>query len=108
MTCGVPVAFNRAGFTALVDPTRQAIAAYWDALKTVLADLNITEDEVAYVVAERERGGLSAEQIRVLHARAFASVMSQFTADQWLDDREAGKLRKLYRCLSKLGWAPGE
>ena len=34
--------------------------------------------------------------------------MSQFASDQWLDDSEARKLRKLHNCLAKLGWAPGE
>jgi hypothetical protein len=99
---------SRAGFAVTLDPVRQAIIGYWDALGVVLADLNITDDEVAYVAAERERGGLKEEQIRVLHARAFTSVISQFTSDQWLDDREIGKLRRLRQCLSRLGWAPGD
>ena len=77
-------------------------------MKTVLADLEITDDELAYVLAERQRGGLTAEQVRVLHARAFASVMSQFASDQWLDDREVKKLRRLHSCLAQLGWAPGQ
>ena len=99
---------SRAGFAAPVDPVRQAIAAYWDALKTVLSDLEITDEELTYVLAERQRGGLKEEQIRVLHARAFASVMSQFASDQWLDDLETRKLRRLHNCLAQLGWAPGQ
>ncbi|WP_254510513.1 3'-5' exonuclease [Anatilimnocola floriformis] len=98
---------SRAGVAAPVDPTRQAIAAYWDALKTVLADLEITEEELEYVAAERARGGLQEEQIRVIHARAFVSVLSQFAADRWIDDRESRKLKRLNACLAKLGWAPG-
>jgi len=42
------------------------------------------------------------------HARAFADVISQFTDDQWLDDRETLKLHKLHQALARLGWAPGE
>jgi DNA polymerase-3 subunit epsilon len=99
---------SRAGFAAPVDPVRQATAAYWDALKTVLADLDITDEEMAHVQNERHRGGLKDEQIRVLHARAFASVIAQFASDQWLDDREVGKLRRLHGCLAALGWAPGQ
>lgn len=99
---------SRAGFSAPVDPVRQAVSGYWDALKTVLSDLEITEEELAHVRAERERSGLQPEQIRVLHARAFASAMSQFAADQWLDDREVRKLRRLHACLAELGWAPGQ
>jgi len=103
-----PRTVSRAGYTAAIDPVRQAITAYWDALKVVLADLEISDEEVAFVLAERQKGELKEEQIRVLHARAFASVMAQFTSDQWLDDREARKLRRLHDCLRKLGWAPGQ
>lgn len=99
---------SRAGYLIPNDPIRLAFASYWDALKTVLSDLEITDEELDYVRAERMKGGLKDEQIRVLHARAFGSVMSQFTSDQWLDDREVRKLQKLHRCLSKLGWAPGQ
>jgi hypothetical protein len=98
---------SRAGFATPIDPVRQAVAGYWDALKTVLADLQITDEELAYVQAERQRGGLKDEQIRALHARAFASVVSQFASDQWLDDLEIKKLQRLHSCLAKLGWAPG-
>jgi DNA polymerase-3 subunit epsilon len=98
---------SRAGAAAPVDPTRYAFGAYWDALKTVCADLEITDDELAYVAAERERVGLKPEQIRMLHARAFASVVAQFTSDHWLDDAEVVKLQRFHRCLERLGWAPG-
>lgn len=99
---------SRAGFAAPVDPQRQAIAGYWDALKSVLADLEITDEEMAYVMSHRQQGGLQDEQVRVLHARAFASVMAQFSGDCWIDDREMHKLRRLHQCLAKLGWAPGQ
>ncbi|MEX1040439.1 MAG: 3'-5' exonuclease [Pirellulaceae bacterium] len=101
-------AVSRAGFAPQVDPVRQAIASYWDTLKTVLADLEITEEELQIVLEERKGGGLKKEQIRMLHAKAFSGVISQFTSDQWLDDGEVIKLRKLHDCLSKLGWAPGQ
>ena len=91
-----------------VDPERHAIGAYWDALRTVLSDLEITPEEVTYISNERHRLGLKDEQIRVLHARVFSSVIAQFVDDKWLDDREVLKLRQLRRCLSQLGWAPGD
>ncbi|MBW3599968.1 MAG: hypothetical protein KY475_22185, partial [Planctomycetes bacterium] len=102
--------WSRAGHVheTVIDPTRKAIREYWDALKTVVADLEITAEEQNYVVSERRRLGLAKEQIRVLHARAFASAIAQFCDDAWLDDKELVKLRRLHRCLSKLGWAPGE
>jgi len=90
------------------DPTHQALKSYWDALRTVVADLEITDDELEYVANERERLGLSEEQVRVLHARAFSNAIAQFTGDQWLDDGEARKLHRLHDCLARLGWAPGQ
>lgn len=98
---------SRAGFAKMVDPVRKAFSDYWDGLKNVLADLEISEEELAFMKAEAERGGLKPEQIRVLHARAFASVVAQFASDQWIDDRESRKIQKLHKCLETLGWAPG-
>jgi len=89
-------------------PTPNPLAAYWDVIKTVVADLAVTSDELDYAVAERTRLGLTVEQIRSVHARAFASVIGAFIEDRQIDDREELKLRKLYACLSRLGWAPGE
>lgn len=91
-----------------IDPTRYALDEYWDALTTVLADLEITDEEVEYITNERKRLGLQEEQLRVLHARAFANAITQFVDDQWLDDEESQKLRRLRQCLSKIGWVPGE
>jgi len=87
---------------------RNGLRDYWDALKVAVADLQITEDELRVIAEVRERYQLKPEQIRVLHARAFASVINQFVSDQWLDDRERVKLQRFHRCLSVLGWAPGE
>jgi len=51
---------------------------------------------------------LKEEQVRALHARAFSSAVIRYADDQWVDERERDKLCRLYRCLSQLGWAPGE
>ncbi|NQT39065.1 MAG: 3'-5' exonuclease [Planctomycetes bacterium] len=92
----------------VVDPRRKAVREYWDTLKTVVADLEITDEELRYVVAQRKRLGLAKEHVRVLHARAFASAIAQFCDDERLDDKEVMKLRRLHQCLSTLGWAPGQ
>ena len=54
--------------------------------------------------------GFTAKNLidRLLQAKAYASVISQFVEDKWLDNKEVAKLRHLFACLSKLGWAPGE
>lgn len=91
-----------------VDPAQKALRAYWDSLKTALADLRITDEELAQLVSERQRLGLSKEQIRCSHARAFHNAISQFVDDQNIDDIEVRKLQLLHKALSRLGWAPGQ
>lgn len=98
---------SRSGHTK-VDPVRDSLRSYWEALKLVLSDLEISDDELNSIVDEQRRLGLEVEQIRSLHARAFANAITQFSDDRRIDDREARKLRKLYVCLDRLGWAPGE
>jgi DNA polymerase III epsilon subunit-like protein len=93
---------------APIDSTRQVLSSYWDSLRTVIADLVITEEELLYMTKERKRLGLEEEQVRVLHARAFASAIAEFANDQWLDDQEVEKLRRLHNCLARLGWAAGK
>jgi DNA polymerase-3 subunit epsilon len=88
--------------------TRNGVAAYWDSLKAAVADLQIDDEEVEQLRRIIEEHGLQEEQVRMLHARAFASVITQFISDQCLDDSESRKLKRLHQCLSKLGWAPGE
>ncbi len=92
----------------LMDPVKQAIQEYWEGLRTVLADLEITGVEQAAIIEIRSRLQIPKEQVRMLHAKAFASVICQFIEDKQLDDKEVDKLRILSQCLSKLGWAPGE
>ncbi len=58
-----------------VDPVRAATARYWDALRTVLADLDVSDAELAAITQERVSSGLKEEQIRMLHARAYAGSL---------------------------------
>lgn len=109
MVCGKKfLSRNPTPASAPRDDTKHKIRQYWDALKTVLADMEISDDELSYIVEERKRLQLPKELVRTLHARAFMSVLTQFSQDQKLDDREVLVLRQLHRCLSRLGWAPGE
>jgi DNA polymerase-3 subunit epsilon len=85
---------SRSGIANSVDPTRQAMSSYWDTLKTVLADLEISPEELEYALRERRSSQLSKEQIRAMHARAFASIVSQFASDEAIDDKEVLRLRK--------------
>ena len=85
-----------------------ALGSYWDQLEMFLSDLEITEQEFCELEERRRTLGLKDEQVRVLHARAFSSALLRYTTDEWLDEVETLKLRLLYRCLHRLGWAPGE
>ena len=101
---------SRAGFrpAVTINPEKQAITEYWDALRSVLSDLEITDEEIKYIIGIRKKLQLPKEKLRALHAKAFAAATCQFIADKSLDDKEVLKLRRLFKCLSKLGWAPGE
>ncbi len=87
---------------------RNAVREYWEALKDVVGDLRITDDELSYIESKRTALGLPEEQMRMLHARLFMGVMSEFMDDQWLDAKECRVLHRIHACLSRLGWAPGQ
>jgi DNA polymerase-3 subunit epsilon len=87
---------------------RHALGEYWEALKTVVYDLQIDDEELAYMLSKRHSTQLADEQLRMLHARAFSTAITQFIDDEWLDQKESRKLARLHQCLSQLGWAPGE
>ncbi len=86
----------------------EALGKYWEALQAVLADLEITEQEQQYLLRRAQELRLHPEQIRMLHARVFASAIQTMIDDSWLDDEECARLRRMYQCLAELGWAPGQ
>ncbi len=90
------------------DPGRYALGAYWDALTTVLLDLEITPDELQFIERERVRLRLRKEHVRMMHARAYNAAIARYIDDEWLDDQEALELHELRKCLSVMGWAPGD
>lgn len=82
--------------------------SYWETLKAVISDLEVSEGEMPYLAERKKELRLTTEEIRSLHARAFADLISQCVEDKVLDDDECSKLRRLHQCLGKLGWAPGQ
>ncbi|MCZ6836657.1 MAG: exonuclease domain-containing protein [Planctomycetota bacterium] len=87
---------------------RDRLHEYWEALKSVLCDLVITREEMEYLAKVQCEMKLTPEQVRGLHARAFANAIRTFIDDAWLDQTEVHQLHKLHECLSELGWAPGD
>ncbi len=90
------------------DDARDNIREYWELLRAAVADLQVTDEEAASFAQEGRRLNLPKETMRVLHARVLSGVIAQFVDDNRFTDQEVIKLRKLYKCLSRLGWAPGE
>lgn len=81
---------------------------YFNLVKTIVYDLSVSDDEITDAADTLLALGLSKEQIRSIHARIFAMAIKQFNDDQWFDDIEVKKLHLLWKCLDKLGWAPGQ
>ena len=89
------------------DETGRKMAAYWESLKSVVADLIVTDEEVIEMEELRDELNLNAEIMKAMHAKVFMGVMAQFIDDDFLDDTEAKKLKLLWQALHRLGWAPG-
>lgn len=94
--------------TAIVPAAPGALAEYWDALKVAMADMVVTDDELADLGEKKARLKIPDEQIRMLHARFFSGAICHYAADQWLDDKECHALGRVYRALGRLGWVPGQ
>ncbi len=89
--------------------TRQdRLAEYWDALKSVLADLDASDPEIRYLERKRDDLRLTAGEVRTLHARAFAGILADVTDDHDIDDREVARVAGMAAALRRLGWSPGD
>lgn len=84
------------------------IDSYWESLVSVITDLEVTDEELEYILSEKNRLDLEDEVVKSLHAKVFTSIISEYAEDNYIDDDESDRLKKLFHCLSKLGWAPGE
>lgn len=79
-----------------------------DALKVVLADLRVDNEEIESIKGLRKLYPLTPEQVRMLHARIYAAALNQVAADGWLSNDERERLALLHKGLRQLGYAPGE
>jgi DNA polymerase-3 subunit epsilon len=84
------------------------INEYYECLKNVLSDLIITDEEIDYLEQKRKELGLTDAEVMSLHGFVFGNVLLEFTKDNIIDDRERATIAELYKCLEKLGWAPGQ
>lgn len=90
-------------------PDRQPIVAeYWDGLTAALADLQVTIDEVEYLRGKQALLALTPDELRWVHARAFAGILADACQDRAITTAEAATLNVVHGALQALGWAPGD
>jgi len=88
---------------------RQALLGeYWDALTVALADLDVTHEEIQYLQVKRASLKLTADELRWLHARAFAGILADVCQDRAVTCGEADVLYRVGAALRQIGWAPGD
>ena len=92
---------------AVVDRA-SSLAEYWDALLTALADYNVSSDEIDYLIRKRNALKMTSDELRWLHARAFAGLLADACQDKAVTDAEATRLALVASALRTLGWAPGD
>lgn len=87
---------------------RSALSRYLEGVLNAVADLRVSNEELAEVIALRTSLKISVAEMRAVHARVFDAMLDRFTEDHEVAEPEALLIADLYRALSRLGWAPGE
>lgn len=98
----------RKAATAKPEAEPSAHRRYLESVLAVVSDLEVDMAEVKRLRQERVALGLGEEAVRAVHARVFHAMIHRYVEERTLDNQEADNLRRLYLCLSALGWAPGE
>lgn len=81
---------------------------YAKALMDAVSSFQISQQQFQRLLAMRNTSGMTVGQIRAVHAKVFAAMLSGFLTDSVLDEEERQRLVLLNECLSQLGWAPGQ
>ncbi|MBI4507744.1 MAG: 3'-5' exonuclease [Chloroflexi bacterium] len=84
------------------------LGEYWDELTAALADLEVTDAEIGHLLDKRRLLNLTADEVRWLHARAFAGILADVCQDKAITSSEAAVLHRLSTALRTLGWSPGD
>lgn len=93
---------------AMPTDRRSLLAEYWDALTAAFADLEVTRNEIDYLLAKQTSLSLKPEELRWLHARIFSGILADSCQDKVVTSHEAILLHKVNDALRRLGWAPGD
>jgi DNA polymerase-3 subunit epsilon len=86
---------------------RWRIREYQELVLLLLSDYAVSSQEAEAAKTLAARLGLTASQVRAVHARILGATLNQWAADDEIDDNERVYLSALYRALEALGWAPG-
>lgn len=86
---------------------RSELHEYWDAVTATVADLELSDQEIAYLAKKRGDLRLTLDELRGIHGRVFAAVLAQTLEDASITEAEWLRLRRLHECLGRVGWAPG-
>lgn len=88
-------------------PKVTKLREYLQLVLNVVSDLELSDLELAEVVARREQLRIGVEDMRAIHALVLGGMITRYAEDRRIDDRECENMRRLYACLQRLGWAPG-
>jgi len=92
------------------DDTKRRVARvreYLDAVIVSVADLELTAEEIDGLARKRAQLNLTPDELRAVHGRVFAAMLSEALADSSITETEWQRLGQLHECLRELGWAPG-
>jgi hypothetical protein len=82
------------------------LANYVDAVRRVMSDLTIDDEEAEHIEIQREMLGISLPEMRAAHAVVFSEILRAFSCDWVIDASEEEQIERALRCLDDLGWAP--
>jgi DNA polymerase III epsilon subunit-like protein len=97
--------------SAVADPRvdrHQLLGEYWDSLTAALSDFAVTDEEVETLRAKQQTLAITEDELRWMHARAFAGLLATVCQDKAVTVDEVWALRNVTNGLRAVGWAPGD
>ena len=101
-----PTAEPADGATHLFPPVQeenQEQAEYQRLVLEVIADMQVTDEEMKSLVAARQRLGLSDDEVRGVLYKVLADFLETMTADGLVTHDEMALLKELNTCLHRIG-----
>lgn len=83
------------------------LLTYYEALMVALSDMEITDAEIAELKKLQIRFKLDPREVLALHGQLFAGELVDVIDDWTVTKKQRNHLRRVRRCLEKLGWSPG-